>query len=182
MLESEDDKWKVSSEETLSCEDANLLTKHAEELPEQNTTTHMGQCETETKKQPNLFRQVAHVCVFNVYNAIDGLKTEFQLPKPIHPQRGFYQASRLEANIFKFLEEGLIPNHCSHGCYVYDVSTKLKSSILGPEFLDFTEPSSFPSHELAAIATDISSIAWQKGGVANNNIVNVSVVSAGSKP
>ncbi|CAN6887955.1 unnamed protein product, partial [Brassica oleracea] len=34
-----------------------------------------------------------------------------------------------------------------------------ENSLLGPEFVDYLDPPTFPSYELAAIATDISSVA-----------------------
>ncbi|KAF3448835.1 hypothetical protein FNV43_RR09548 [Rhamnella rubrinervis] len=40
----------------------------------------------------------------------------------------------------------------------------------GPEFIEYTEPPSFPSFELAAIATDISNLAWLRSGLENSSV------------
>ncbi|XP_047316449.1 transcription factor MYB1 [Impatiens glandulifera] len=170
----EDDKSKASSEETLSCGGKEIVT--TDDQPEERAPLREEQSEIETKKRPTVVRPVARFSAFNVYNPTDGSERAFQRhPRPIHhPQQGLglvQTNSRSDGEISKFDEEKMmIPHHCGHGCCVNgdDVGRKQRRSILGPEFSDFAEPPFIPGHELAAIATDISTIAWQKSGLENN--------------
>lgn len=80
-------------------------------------------------------------------------------------------SSKADFGILKLLEsERLVPHRCGHGCC--DMSSNVpnvQKSLLGPEFVDYAEPPSFPSHELAALATDISNIAWSRSGLDNQS-------------
>ncbi|KAA8516346.1 hypothetical protein F0562_016639 [Nyssa sinensis] len=177
------DKSKASSEETLSCGDVNsfksLEGKDAssqENMDDQyeHRAQIEGQCSDEAKDPPTLFRPVARVSAFNVYNTLDGPEAALPISRPIPMQGPLIQASRPNVGISKLLEgaygERLVPHRCGHGCCGNQSMQNLQSSLLGPEFVDFAEPPSFPSHELAAIATDISNIAWLKSGLENSSI------------
>nr|WQQ41698.1 MYB10 protein [Camellia japonica] len=189
---------KASSEETLSCGDVNSFNslegkdvtsrENIEELCEDKAQPE-GQSTNEAKEPPTLFRPVARVSAFNVYNPLDGQETVSSFPRlPIPMQRPLLQAVRPDAGMYKLLEgaygERLIPHQCGHGCCGTESGGKSRSSLLGPEYVDFAEPPFIPTHELAAIATDISNIAWQKSGLDNSSVravenLNVRVTSGG---
>lgn len=81
--------------------------------------------------------------------------------------------SKLDVGISKFLGvygELSVPDQCAHGCCCAHNGMNFQNSLLGPEFVEFSEPPSFPSFELAAIATDISNLAWLKSGLENNSV------------
>ena len=63
-----------------------------------------------------------------------------------------------------------VPNQCGHGCCADLNGENPKRSLLGPEFVEFSEPPSFSSFELAAIATDISNVAWLRSGSENSSV------------
>ncbi|KAF1869205.1 hypothetical protein Lal_00048487 [Lupinus albus] len=44
-------------------------------------------------------------------------------------------------------------------------------SLLGPEFVYYLEPTSFTSHELISIATDLNNIVWINSGLENYGAV-----------
>ncbi|XAR68876.1 hypothetical protein NMG60_11000280 [Bertholletia excelsa] len=176
------EKSKASSEETMSCGDVNSVKSlEGKDISSRENTEDqcegMGQpdsqCSKETKEIPTLFRPVARVSAFNVYNPSDIPETVSQFPRPVPRQGPLVQASIPDAGIYKLLEgafgERLIPHQCGHGC-CEESSGKSQGLLLGPEFVDYAEPSVFPSHELAAIASDISNIAWQKSGLENGSI------------
>ncbi|KAI3759849.1 hypothetical protein L1987_50232 [Smallanthus sonchifolius] len=63
--------------------------------------------------------------------------------------------------------EGLVPHRCRHAC-----CDTQPASLLGPGFVDYSAAAcGFPTHELAALATDISNIAWLTSGLENSSIV-----------
>ncbi|PSS32654.1 Transcription factor like [Actinidia chinensis var. chinensis] len=190
------DRSKASSEETLSCGDVNSFkslegkdVSSRESLEEQleDKAQPQGQSSDKAKEPPTLFRPVARVSAFNVFNPSNGPETVSAFPRPIPRQGPSVQASP-DAGIYKLLEgaygERLIPQQCGHGCCETESVGKPRRSLLGPEFVDYAEPPFFPSHELAAIATDISNIAWQKSGLESSSVravenVNVRIGSGG---
>nr|WQQ41699.1 MYB11 protein [Camellia japonica] len=192
------DKSKASSEDTLSCGDVNsfksfegkdVSSGENMEEPWEGKAQPQGQSSIEEKEPPTLFHPVARVSAFNVYNPLDGQETVSSFPRlPIPMQRPLLQAVRPDAGMYKLLEgaygERLIPHQCGHGCCGTESGGKSRSSLLGPEYVDFAEPPFIPTHELAAIATDISNIAWQKSGLDNSSVravenLNVRVTSGG---
>ncbi|KAI3507393.1 hypothetical protein L1887_22378 [Cichorium endivia] len=146
------EKSKASSEETLSCGDNHNLQN---ELPDvQSDHNHNLQ-----NDQTTLFRPKPRVSAFNVYNGNEPhgptiLKGDFGINKLLEGAYG----------------ERLVPHRCGHGCCDSNSHGQSQSqkSMLGPEFVDYDEPGSFSSHELAALATDISNIAWLRSGLENS--------------
>ncbi|KDP24518.1 hypothetical protein JCGZ_25082 [Jatropha curcas] len=177
------DKTKASSEETLSCGDANSF-KSLEGKDVSSLDNMEDQCEekapleipsnNEAKESSTLFRPMARVSAFNVYHSVDGPEIASPCSRPIPVQGPLVQASTPDDGIRKLLDgvcnEQLVPQRCGHGCCEAHNGKILQKSLLGPEFVDFLEPPSFPSFELAAIATDISNLAWIKSGLENNTV------------
>ncbi|XWS65907.1 hypothetical protein CRYUN_Cryun05aG0153900 [Craigia yunnanensis] len=64
--------------------------------------------------------------------------------------------------------EPVISLRCGFGCCSTPCGGHSQSSLLGPEFVDYKEPSAFSSHELISIATDLNNIAWIKSGLENS--------------
>ncbi|KAL7583559.1 transcription factor MYB1 [Lactuca sativa] len=145
------ERSKASSEETLSCGDINSFKPH--EGPDITSDPN--------NDQTTLFRPKPRVSAFNVYNSQTGSETYG--PTVL---KGDFGISKLLEGAYG---ERLVPHQCGHGCC--DPSGQSQSqtekSILGPEFVDYVEPGSFSSHELAALATDISNIAWLRSGLDN---------------
>ena len=177
------DKTKASSEETLSFGDVNSFKSFegrdissVDNMDEQNEdkVPIEGHFCQETKDEPTLFRPVARVSAFSVYNPSDSLDPASSFPRPVPMQGPLIQASKPDVGICKLFEgvfgEQLVPHNCGHGCCGKESERNLGSSLLGPEFVEFSEPPSFPSFELAAIATDISNLAWLKSGLENSSV------------
>lgn len=134
----------------------------------------------EATKQPTISRPVARVGAFNVYqpsnNSTSNNSTSAgPLPKPVPVQGPLVHAFQPDFDISKFLggveSEPIIPLRCGQGCCSSPTPSRAeprKSSLLGPEFIDYEEPCSFSSHELASIATDLNNIAWIKSGLDNS--------------
>ncbi|KAJ0743127.1 putative transcription factor MYB family [Helianthus annuus] len=140
------DRSKASSEETLSCGEGDVNSFKCVDVTCINDLNN-----NEQATATNLFRPKACVSAFNVYNDAQQTKA------------GDFGMVRSEG-------EGLVPHRCGHGCCDGDGSSG--SGLLGPEFVDYAEaPCGFPSHELAALATDISNIAWVRSGLENSSIV-----------
>ncbi|XP_059667897.1 transcription factor MYB1 [Cornus florida] len=174
---------KASSEETLSCGDVNSFKcMEGKEVSSQENVDNQyedmaqveGQCSDKAKDPPTLFRPVARVSAFNVYSTLDGPEAALPFPRVVPMQQSSTQASKPDDGISKLLEgaygERLVPHQCGYGCCGNQSSKNPQRSLLGPEFVDYAEPPSFPTHELAAIATDISNIAWLKSGLENSNV------------
>ncbi|RVX06094.1 Transcription factor MYB1 [Vitis vinifera] len=177
------DKTKASSEETMSCGDANSSkslegkdVNSSDNMADQNEERAQieGQFSHEAQDPPTLFRPVARVSAFNVYSSLDGPEHAFPFPRPVPMQGPLIQASTPDAGICKLIQgdsgEQLVPQRCGHGCCESPRGGNLGNSLLGPEFVEFSEPPPFSSFELAAIATDISNIAWLKSGLENSTV------------
>lgn len=176
------DRNKTSSEETLSCGDVKsfkslegkdvssleILDNHSEDKPLTEIPS-----DHEAKELPTLFRPVARVSAFSAYNNVDYLEIASH-PRSTSLQGPSVQASMPDAGIRKLLEgvygERMVPHWCGYGCCGTHLSGHYLNSLLGPEFVDFSEPPNFPSYELASIATDISNVAWLKNGLENSSI------------
>ncbi|CAN4107038.1 unnamed protein product [Withania somnifera] len=73
-------------------------------------------------------------------------------------------------DICKLLEgvsavETIVPQGCGHGCCATTTKSSSKSSLLGPEFVDYEEHPPLLGHELSSMATDLNNIAWIKSGL-----------------
>ncbi|XP_077238842.1 transcription factor MYB1-like [Tasmannia lanceolata] len=173
------DKTKGSSEETLSCGDVNsgkdvaspmeIVSDHFEDKAQMGD----DHCKTEAKEAPNLFRPVARVSAFNLYNPADGTTNSSIVSRPVPLHGPLIQPPKPDVGICKLLasvySEPQVPSRCGHGCCQSQSGSHPQSSLLGPEFIDFVEPPPISSHELASIATDISNIAWLKSGLENSS-------------
>ncbi|KAJ7950223.1 MYB transcription factor [Quillaja saponaria] len=177
------DKTKGSSEETMSCGDVNSLRSSEgrgfnslgnmdDQYENKEQTDH--QFRQETWDKPTLSRPVARVSAFSVYNSPDVPQPASSFPRPVPMKGPLFQASKPDVEIFKLLEgvygERLVPHECGHGCCAAQNGRIPQSSLLGPEFVEYLESSSFPCFELAAIATDISNLAWLKSGLENSSV------------
>ncbi|KAG7033801.1 Transcription factor MYB1 [Cucurbita argyrosperma subsp. argyrosperma] len=180
------EKTKGSSEETLSCGDVNSFKSF--EGKDASSPEHMddqfedkvpiaseGQFTHEVKEQSTIYRPVARVSAFSVYNPLDDQASLRAFIRPVPMQGPLIQASKPEVEASKLLEgvygDRSVPHQCGHGCCQSHNQGSPLDSLLGPEFVDFSEPPlSFPSFELAAIATDISNLAWLKSGLENGSV------------
>lgn len=175
------DKSNASSEETLSCGDVSSF-KSLEGTDVKSLETdgkYKEKARTEyllcnkAKDPPKLYKPVPRISAFSIYNPLDG-------PEPLlqHTRATCSQSVLLppkpDVGIGRLLEgaygERLVPRQCGYGCCCTSTEKVSKSSLLGPEFSDYEEPPSFRCHELAALAEDISNIAWLKSGLDNSNV------------
>ncbi|XP_054793528.1 transcription factor MYB1-like [Prosopis cineraria] len=177
------EKAKASSEETQSCGDVNSLrssegrdvssVENMEDKYEDRAQTE-SQMNHAVKDSPTLFRPRARISAFSLYT-LDGSQPASSTSRQVPMQGPLFQASKPGIEICKMLDgiygcDLSVPNHCSHGCCTDLSGENAKSSLLGPEFIEFSEAPSFPSFELAAIATDISNLAWLKSGLENSSV------------
>ncbi|XP_062095386.1 transcription factor MYB1 [Humulus lupulus] len=177
------DRTKASSEETMSCGDTNSfksmegrdpsfvehMVDHNEiKLPAEGYLSH------EVLEPPTLFRPVARVSAFSVYNTLDGQQPLSLIQRPVPMQGPLVQLAKSDVQIFKLLEAeyggNSVPHQCGHGCCEVKDGKNSRNSLLGPDFVDFTEPPAISSFDLAAIATDISNLAWLKSGLENTSV------------
>ncbi|KAL8102274.1 transcription factor MYB1-like [Apium graveolens] len=168
------DKSKASSEETVTGEDVNSFKSSEEkeanslEVEGQNEAEAECQISSEAKDPPTLFRPVARISVFSMFNPLDGPKSVLPHSSLTCSQEPVFLPSKPDAGISKFLKgaygERLVPHQCGYGCCA-PTEKMSKSSLLGPEFSDYAEPPSFPSLELVALAADLSKSAWLKSGL-----------------
>lgn len=178
------ERSKASSEDTQSCGDVNSLkasegkdffsVENPNDVPSEDKNQEAVQYIEEPREPPTLFRPVARVSAFSVYNSLDGPESLFSVPRVTPLQGSSLQASNPNIGISKLLEgafgEQLVPRQCGHGCCGNSTQGNHNSSLLGPEFVDYAESPSFPIHELAALATDISNVAWRNSGLENGSI------------
>jgi len=143
----------------------------------------------ETTKQPTVSRPVARVGAFNVYRPSTNSTSARPHPKPVPVQGPLMHAFQPDFDISKFLDgvesEPIIPLRCGQGCCSSSTPARAeprRSSLLGPEFIDYEEPSSFSSHELASIATDLNNIAWIKSGLDNSFARRIEQPTDSSRP
>ncbi|KAL1193850.1 Transcription factor MYB1 [Cardamine amara subsp. amara] len=123
----------------------------------------------EGKDRPTLFRPVARLSSFNANNHMEGSST------PHVDDQNQFQSSKKDTAMLRLLEgaysERFVPQQCGRGCCSNNpVGIFQQDSLLGPEFVDYLDPPTFPSHELAAIATDISSLAWLRSGLESSSV------------
>nr|WRO64637.1 MYB transcription factor protein [Rosa persica] len=186
------DKTIASSEETLSnCDVISSKSMEGKEVSSLEYTDDQhedkvstdGPYSNEAREPCTLFRPAARVSAFSVYNHLGGHdpSSSFQRPTPV--QGPLVQVAKLDVGICKLVEgiygELSVPDQCGHGCCCMQNGRNTANSLLGPDFVEFSEPPCFPSFELAAIATDISNLAWLKSGLENSS-ARVTVDAAGS--
>ncbi|KAG8480124.1 hypothetical protein CXB51_025333 [Gossypium anomalum] len=175
------ERTKASSEETLSVGDVNHF-KHLEgrdmvmddrpNLQEDKPLIQEDQFAIEPKIHPAVCRPVARVSAFSHYNTPSSSKTESGMTSRIPVQGPLAQSSRPDWGVGKILEdlrcEPVIPLRCGFGCCSTACGGHSRTSLLGPEFVDYEDPPIFSSHELISIATDLNNIAWIKSGLENS--------------
>ncbi|KAJ0244271.1 Transcription factor MYB1 [Hirschfeldia incana] len=118
---------------------------------------------------PTLFRPVAKLSSFNPYNHMGGSSSPHIL------NQNKFQSCKQDTAMLRLLEgaysERFVPQKCGRDCCSNSpVDVSQKNSLLGPEFVDYLDPPTFPSYELAAIATDISSLAWLRSGLESSSV------------
>ncbi|KAE8673744.1 Transcription factor MYB44 [Hibiscus syriacus] len=175
------ERTKASSEETLSAGDINhfrpqegrdVVMSDRLNFQEDKPPIQEDQTAVEPKDHPTVCRPVAHVSAFSRYNARSNSKTESGMTNRIPMQGPLAQSSRPDWGVRKILEdlhcEPVIPLRCGFGCCSTPCGSHSRSSLFGPEFVDYEKPPVFSSHELISIATDLNNIAWIKSGLENN--------------
>lgn len=135
------------------------------------------QCNSEAKDPPTLFRPRARISAFSMYSAVDVVETSFPVGRMTSFQVPLDQLPKPEIGVNKLLQgaygDRMVPLQCGHGCCLSPDGGNLQVSLLGPEFVDYAESLSFPSHELATLAADISNVAWQRSGLESSIIKGV---------
>ncbi|CAN6471495.1 unnamed protein product [Victoria cruziana] len=144
---------KAEDEDASSC---------SVDIPDQ--PKELAKSKDEMKKRPgNLFRPVARVSAFNLYNPIDGATDSSSLFRTISfPNEGY----RPESGVHKWLSSvsggAQVPSQCGHGCCESEGGVHHKNSILGPEFHEFVEMTPLLGYELSSIAAELCNLAWMK--------------------
>ncbi|KAF5179804.1 Myb protein [Thalictrum thalictroides] len=127
-----------------------------------------------TSETPTLFRPAARLSAFSTYNPPNDSTNAAQVSRAVPSNEPLIQTSpKPDFSICRLFEgvcgEPLVPSRCGHGCCDTKGVGMARNSLLGPEFVEYEELPPFSSHELAAIATDLSKIAWLKSGLENSN-------------
>lgn len=172
------EKTKGSSEETQSIGNGNshkslegrdvCSKENISDQIEEKVDDHDEQCEPEpeVKDPPYLFRPVARVSAFSMYNPGSGQLNSSLLPRPTAMREPLFEASKPGGGVCKLFEDiHCVPPRCGHGCCGNQEDDCPKSSLLGPDFVEFLEPPPISSHQLASVAADLSSIVWLKSGL-----------------
>ncbi|PIA54510.1 hypothetical protein AQUCO_00900809v1 [Aquilegia coerulea] len=178
------DKTKASSEDTLSCGDVNsfksLEGKDVNSLDiissqyDDRAQSNEDYCTNKTNEPPTLFRPAARVSAFSIYNPPNGSTNAAQVSSAVPSNEPLIQTTpKPDFSICRLFEgvcdEPQVPARCGHGCCDNKGVVMARNSLLGAEFVEYEELPPFSSHELAAIATDLSKIAWLKSGLENSN-------------
>ncbi|XP_073044482.1 transcription factor MYB1 [Primulina eburnea] len=176
-----------SSEETPSCDDTNFFISNEDKdvIPQEQIDASFHRLEKDPPESaqliekslipPTLFRPVPRISAFSVYNLFDSLENSEHLNR----------ASKPDISVCKLFEgaygDQLVPHRCGHGCCESPSGAVTKvSSLLGPEFIDYTESSPcFTRHELASLAADISNVAWRKSGLESSTVKTMDEVVNG---
>lgn len=127
--------------------------------------------ESNAPTESNLFRPVARVGAFSVYNP-SSQRNGYRDHNIVPCAGPLIQAAKPDSLAGKFLQslcdEPQIPSKCGRGCSTHPAGTMLpRKSVLGPEFVDYEEPCAVFNQELISIATDLNNIAWMKSGLDN---------------
>ncbi|XP_011076754.1 transcription factor MYB25 [Sesamum indicum] len=123
---------------------------------------------------PVVSRPVARIGAFNVYNSASHDSTS----AGTDPLQGpLFQASDVDFGICKFLDvasgDPVVPLRCGHGCCAASSMHSSRSSLLGPEFVEYEELPTFSSHELTSVATDLNNIARIRSGLESTRRIPV---------
>uniref|UniRef100_A0A1J3DTQ1 Transcription factor MYB44 n=1 Tax=Noccaea caerulescens TaxID=107243 RepID=A0A1J3DTQ1_NOCCA len=122
--------------------------------------------------ESNVFRPVPRVGAFSVYNPTSQ-RNGYRDQNVVPCEGPLIQAAKPDSLAGRFLQslydEPHVPSKCGHGCSTHPSETKFscKSSVLGPEFVDYEEPCAVFNQDLISIATDLNNIAWIKSGIDN---------------
>ncbi|KAF3795514.1 Transcription factor [Nymphaea thermarum] len=147
--------------ESLKAEDEDA-NNPSMDIPDQ--PKDLAKSKDEMKKKPsNLFRPVARVSAFNLFNPIDGAADGSPLFRTTSLPIQDYKP---ESGVYKWLTSGSggaqVPSKCGHGCCDLEGSVRHKNSILGPEFHEFVEMPPLIGRELSSIAAELCKLAWTK--------------------
>ncbi|XP_074280117.1 transcription factor MYB25-like [Silene latifolia] len=131
----------------------------------------------ETTEHPSLSRPVPRVGAFNIYRPTSNLPSDGLHPKPMPVQGQLVNSLSPDFEISKFHDgvqnDPIIPSRCGHGCCTTTAGGGPRSSLLGPEFVEYEEPPLFSAHKLASIATDLNNIAWIKSGLDSSSAIRM---------
>lgn len=125
------------------------------------------------KDPPYLFRPIARVSAFSPYNCLSRQSSGSEVSRR-GPLGGLlheaFKPSGGICNLFNSISyEPHIPQQCGHGCCSIQDKGHSTISLLGPEFTEFVESPPISPLELAAVVSDISSIAWLNSGLNNSS-------------
>ncbi|KAJ4891998.1 myb domain protein 25 [Raphanus sativus] len=150
---------------------------HKEETnyPQPSTILTHVKTEDEASKPPEgkrngVYRPVARMGAFSVYKP--GYMNQNHRIAPC--EGPLVQVARPNSLAGQFLQslcyQTNVPSRCGRGCCDQQEDKRLSSSsVLGPEFVDYEEPSSVGlDQELVSIATDLNNIAWIRSGLNNS--------------
>ncbi|KAL3650224.1 hypothetical protein CASFOL_006627 [Castilleja foliolosa] len=144
------------------------ISKQREKTAEISENVHSSEDNTLTSNQtvveafypsveenhPIISRPIPKVGAFTVYN----------------PSRAVNMAKQ-DSGILKFtdgeISEPMIRVKCGFGCCEGPGGHLCKSSLLGPEFLEYEDVPNVASPELAMLATDLNNIVWMRRGLEN---------------
>ncbi|MCD7445765.1 hypothetical protein HAX54_000002 [Datura stramonium] len=124
-------------------------------VSERSGSTSMG------NSDPSPSRPTEKIGAFNVHNPSTSRIVPMQGPL-IHTFSPDFDICKLLEGVSG---ETIVPQGCGHGCCATTTKSSSKSSLLGPEFVDYEEHPPLPRHELASMATDLNNIAWIKSGL-----------------
>lgn len=188
------EKSKASSEETPSFGDAYSVKSC--EGKDVSSLEHVDDSHLLEKDQPKVqiiensmdpltvLHPIARISAFTVYNPIDGAENVCPSPTAcLHVPS--LPTSNSDVGTSKLLEGAyselnlMVPQQCGRGCCGISNGVATVNSLLGPEFIDYAEPPSFTSHELAALAADISNVAWSKSGLESSHVKTIENTGCG---
>lgn len=159
-------------EETKAVHEVSMFVENTAEKgsPEDEREVPLdGGAEVEEREQSTLYRPQAHVGGFKVYGSTNGSALGMSRENiRIVPKRGpLIQALRPDSFLDKLLgevhnHEPLIPHQCGRGCCGESNGTgnSSRSTLLGPEFVDYVELPDLPGQELVKVAAELSNVAW----------------------
>lgn len=159
---------KGSSEETLSCADANSarFPDRRDGSSPETMSNHQFEDRThmrENKDPPNLFRPIARLSAFRPVSFSNANVSVVPNSAPLCcPSIQFMMKHDNSEQIHG--EPPQVPARCGYGC-CRSSTHQNPSSLLGPEFVEFEDLPSISSHDIASIATELSSVAWLKSGL-----------------
>lgn len=154
------EKTNGSSEETQSFGDVKpIIASEGKDISSRENLSHHPEDRANTivpefKEPPTIFRPVARLSAFSPYNPSFSHASSPLLLRSSH--------CNLLENICL---DPQVPARCGHGCCQTKNKEKSRSSLLGPEFVEFEEPPPIVHQEIASMATELSSIAWLKSGL-----------------